>query len=163
MPSFDISSKVDLQSLDNAINTAKKEITTRFDFRDSKTEIELDKKTFVISVITENEMKIKSIEDILLGRMLKQGIDVKAMDLSGEAELSGKTVKKEIKIKNGLEKEVSKKITKIIKDSGLKVQPSIMDDMVRVTAKKIDDLQSVISLLRSSNLEVPLQFINMKS
>jgi len=163
MPSFDISSKVDLQSLDNAINTAKKEILTRFDFRDSKTEIELDKKSFVISVTTENEMKIKSIEDILLGRMLKQGIDVKAMDLSGEAELSGKTVKKDIKIKNGLEKEVSKKIAKIIKDSGLKVQPAIMDDMVRVTAKKIDDLQAVISLLRGSNLEVPLQFINMKS
>ncbi len=163
MPSFDISSKVDLQSLDNAINTAKKEILTRFDFRDSKTEIELDKKSFVISVTTENEMKIKSIEDILLGRMLKQGIDVKAMDLSEEAELSGKTVKKDIKIKNGLEKEVSKKIAKIIKDSGLKVQPAIMDDMVRVTAKKIDDLQAVISLLRGSNLEVPLQFINMKS
>jgi cyclic-di-GMP-binding protein len=163
MPSFDIVSQVDLQSLDNAINTAKKELLTRFDFRGTQAEIELDKKAFTISISTENEMKISNMEDILLTRMIKQNIEVKALDLSEKPELSGKLYRKNISVRNGLEKEVAKKITKIIKDSGLKVQPAIMDDIVRVTAKKIDDLQSVIALLRKSNLEVPLQFINMKS
>jgi hypothetical protein len=163
MPSFDVASQVDLQTLDNAINTAKKEILTRFDFRDSNTEIELDKKNYIIKVSTENEMKIKNIEDILITRMVKQNIDPKALDLSKESELSGKVVKKEIPVKNGLDKETAKKINKIIKDSGMKVQSAIMDDIVRVTGKKIDDLQAVISLLRRSNLELPLQFVNMKS
>ena len=163
MPSFDIASQVDLQTLDNAINTAKKEILTRYDFKDSETEIELDKKNFIIRITTADEMKISNIEDILMTRMVKQNLDVKALDLSKETEASGKTVKKEISVKNGLEKEMAKKITKIIKDSGIKVQAAIMDDIVRVSGKKTDDLQAVIALLRRSNLEVPLQFVNMKS
>jgi cyclic-di-GMP-binding protein len=163
MPSFDVVSKIDLQTLDNAVNTTKKELLTRFDFQGTDTSVALDKKNYIIEISTENEMKIGNIEDILIGRMVKQNLDTKSLDLSKEVELSGKVVKKEIPVKNGLDKETAKKVVKIIKDSGLKVQAAIMDDQVRVTAKKIDDLQEVIALLRKSNLEIPLQFINMKS
>lgn len=163
MPSFDIVNKVDMQLLDNAINTTKKEIQTRYDFRDSKTEIELDKAGLKIQLTTDNSMRIKTIEDILLTRAVKQNIDGKCFDFSKEDYPSGALVKKEIKIKQGIEKDAGKKIVKIIKDLKLKVETSIMDDQVRVTGKKLDDLQGVIQYLRQADFEVPLQFVNMKS
>lgn len=163
MPSFDISSKVDLQTLDNAINTAKKEISTRYDFKGIHCDIELDKKSFVLKIEIESEMQLRQAEDIILTKAMRQGLDGKCFDLSKEFTASGKYVKKELKIKNGLEQSDSKKIVKIIKDAGLKVQAAIMDDIVRVSGKKIDDLQDVITLMKGANLELPLQFINMKS
>ena len=163
MASFDIVSKVDPQTLDNAINTVKKEIATRYDFRDSKGSIELDKKTNVLHIITENDMRLRAIEDIIMSRAVKQGIDGSAFDFSKEGFPSGPMYKKDIPVKSGLEKEVSKKIVKLIKDANLKVQAAIMDDQVRVTGKKIDDLQEVITLLRKSDVGQPLQFVNMKS
>lgn len=163
MPSFDIASEVDVQKLDNTINVVKKEILNRYDFKDSQTSIEFDKKELLITVATENPMGINAIEDVLITRAVKQGIDGRAFDFSKEEVQSGKLLKKTIKVRSGLGKEDSKKVVKIIKDSGLKVQASIMDEMVRVTGKKIDDLQSVIALLKGSNLDLPLQFINMKS
>jgi hypothetical protein len=163
MPSFDIASKVDLQTLDNAVNTAVREITTRFDFKGSKTTMELDKKQPAISIQTEDELKLKSIEDILMGRAVKQGIDGKAFDFTKPIEKSGMLLKKQIPVKSGIDKESAKKIVKLIKDAGWKVQPAIMEDIVRVTGKKIDDLQAVIALLRRSDIGIPLQFINMKS
>lgn len=162
MPSFDIVSQVDTQTLDNAVNVASKEITNRFDFRDSQTVIELNKKDMVITVETENDMRMKAVEDILMTRAMKQGIDGRSFDFSKEASGAGKVIRKTIKIRAGLEKEDSKKIVKLIKDSKLKVDTAIMDDQVRVTAKKIDDLQGVIQLLRKSDVGVPMQFINMK-
>lgn len=162
MPSFDIVSKVDAQLLDNAINVTTKEILNRFDFRDSQTSIDLNKKDMIVSIETENDMRMRSIEDVLMTRAVKQGIDGRSFDFSKDSVASGKIIKKSIKIKAGIEKEDSKKIVKIIKDSKLKVDASIMDDQVRVAAKKIDDLQAVIQLLRKSDLGVPLQFINMK-
>jgi cyclic-di-GMP-binding protein len=163
MPSFDIVSKVDLQTLDNAINSAEREITTRFDFRDSKTSIELDKKNYSVNVLTENEMRMDAVEKILIGRFVKQQLDPQALDFGKDRYASGNMLRKDIKIKQGIDKETSKKIVKIIKDSGLKVQASIMDDQVRVTGKKIDDLQAVMSLCRQSDVGMPLQFDNMKS
>ncbi|MCG3166692.1 MAG: hypothetical protein POELPBGB_02472 [Bacteroidia bacterium] len=163
MPSFDIVSKVDLQSLDNAINTVRKEITTRWDFRDSKTQIDLDKKAMNIHVVTENEMKINQIGDIIISRCMKQGISSQSLDFGKEQYASGNMVKKDIKIKQGIDKETSKKITKSIKETGLKVQASIMDDQVRVTGKKIDDLQAVMAHCRAGDFGIPLQFDNMKS
>ncbi len=162
MPSFDIASKVDVQLLDNAINVARKEITTRFDFRNSKTEIELDKKNFVINITTEDDMRLNSIIDVLRSRMMKQHLDPRCLDDSKEYYPSGMFIKKELKAKNGLEKETCRKINADIKASKLKVSSQIMDDIIRVTAKKIDDLQAVIALLRSKDYEQPLQFINMK-
>src|SRR6187402_1741025 len=138
MPSFDIVSKVDPQTLDNAINVARKEIQTRYDFRDSKTEIELDKKASIIKVTTENSMRMNAIVDILLSRMAKQGIDAKSLDMSKEEYASGTMVKRELPVKNGIDKDGCRKIVKLIKDSNLKVVPAQMDDLVRVTGKKID-------------------------
>lgn len=163
MPSFDISSKVDLQTLDNAINTVKKEISTRFDFKNSPVEIELNKKDFILKLEVESDMKMKQVIDVVISRAMKQGIEASAFDFEKDAYPSGKTIKKDVSVRNGLKQEDAKKIVKLIKDSGLKVQAAIMDDMIRVTAKKIDDLQDVIALCRTSNLGIPLQYINMKS
>ena len=136
MPSFDIASKVDLQTLDNAVNTAKKEIVNRFDFRDSPVEIDLDKKEYKLSLEVESDMKMKQVIDTLISRSIKQGIDANAFDFSKDAYQSGKVLKKEVSVSNGLKQ----------------------DD-----AKKIDDLQSVIAACKQANLNLPLQFINMKS
>ncbi len=163
MPSFDIASKVDLQTLVNAINTVKKEITNRFDFKDSHVAIELNKKDFIVNLEVESDMKMKQVIDVIISRAVKQGIDANAFDFGKDAYPSGKVVKKEVPVRNGLKQEDAKKIVKLIKDSGLKVQAQIMEDIVRVSAKKIDDLQEVISKSKSANLGIPLQFVNMKS
>lgn len=163
MPSFDVVNKIDHQNLDNAINTARKEITTRYDFHDSKSTIELDKKNLQITVVTENDMRMKHIQDVIISRAMKQNIAPEALDFGKDVYASGNMVRKEIKIKEGIDKDTAKKIVKDIKASGLKVQPSIMDDQVRVTGKKIDDLQDVIAMLRQNSYGIPLQFVNMKS
>ena len=162
MPSFDIVSQVDHQKLDNAINVAKKEIVNRYDFHGSKTEVELDKKPMMINIVTENEMRLKAIEDIIIGRMMKQGLESGNLDYGKEHYASGNMIKKDVKVKEGIEKELAKKIVKIIKESGIKVQASIMDDQIRVTGKKIDDLQQVIALMRQQPLDLPLQYINFR-
>lgn len=163
MPSFDIVSKVDPQTLDNAVNVVKKEITNRFDFKDSPVRIELNKKDMKIDLEAESDMKLKQITDVLISRSLKQGLDPLAFDFTKEAHQSGKAVKKEVPVTNGLKQDDAKKVVKLIKDSGLKVQVQIMDDLVRVTGKKIDDLQSVIQLCKSANLNFPLQYLNMRN
>ena len=163
MPSFDIVSKIDSQTFDNAINNAKKEILNRYDFNDSKSTVELDKKTNELTIVTENDMRLKAIEDSIISRMMKQGLDPKSLDFGDEQAASGNMIRKQIKVKEGLDKEAAKKVVKKIKDSGLKVQAAIMDDQVRVTAKKIDDLQAVISLCRTEDFGQPLQYINMRN
>lgn len=163
MPTFDIISKIDIQKMDNAINAAVKELATRYDFNNSKSKIELDKKTMMIHLLTENDMQMKSLEGMVIGRMTKQGLDPQALDFGKEIYASGNMVKKDVKIKQGIDKETAKKLVKIIKDTGMKVQPSIMDEQVRVSGKKIDDLQSLISLLEKSQVGIPLQFENFRS
>ncbi len=163
MPSFDIISKIDVQTLDNAVNTAKREVETRYDLRGSNSSIELDRKALTIKLSTEDTMKLDALEKILLERSTRQRIDVKAFDLGQEPQPSGKLVLKTIKVQQGIEREKAKRILKAIKDSGLKVQPQIMDDMVRVTGKKVDDLQAVIALCKATDFEVPLQYENMRS
>jgi uncharacterized protein YajQ (UPF0234 family) len=163
MPSFDIVSKVELQALDNAVNVVKKEITNRFDFKNSHVVIDLDKKDFKLNIETDDEMKMGQLTDVLVSRAHKQGISPEAFDFSKDAYPSGKVVKKEVSVRNGLKQEDAKKITKLIKDSGLKVQAQIMDDLIRVTGKKLDDLQAVIKLSQSADLGLPLQFINMRN
>ena len=163
MPSFDIASKVDLQTLDNAINIAKKEIENRFDFKGTHVSFELDKKEMVISIEVESDMKLKQLEDVLLTKAMRQGLEAKSFDMSKEPSASGKYIRKKVPIKNGIDKDYAKKIVKIIKDSGLKVQAAILDDIIRVTGKKLDDLQDVIQLCRTSDIDLPLQFVNMKS
>ena len=163
MPSFDIVSKVDAQALDNAVNVTTKEITNRFDFKGAHVAINLDKKEFKIQVETEDDMKMQQLVDVLINRAHKQVISPEAFDRSKEGYQSGKLWKKELLVRNGLKQEDAKKIVKLIKDAGLKVQASINDDIVRVTGKKIDDLQEVIQLCKTADLGVPLQYENMRS
>lgn len=163
MPSFDIVSKVDAQALDNAVNVTTKEITNRFDFKGSHVQIELDKKEFKIKIEVEDEMKMGQLIDVLISRAHKQGIAPEAIDQSKEPYQSGKLVKQEVQVRNGLKQEDAKKIVKLIKESGLKVQASINDDIVRVTGKKIDDLQEVIQASKGWGLGIPLQYENMRS
>ena len=163
MPSFDIVSKVDAQALDNAVNVTTKEITNRFDFKGAHVAINLDKKEFKIQVETEDDMKMQQLVDVLINRAHKQGISPEAFDRSKEGYQSGKLWKKELLVRNGLKQEDAKKIVKLIKDAGLKVQASINDDIVRVTGKKIDDLQEVVQLCKTADLGVPLQYENMRS
>lgn len=163
MPTFDIVSKVDAQALDNAVNVTTKEITNRFDFKGSHVVINLDKKQFALSIETEDEMKMRQLIDVLISRAHKQGIAPEAFDFSKEGHQSGKIWKKEVIVRNGLKQEDAKKIVKNIKDSGLKVQAAIMEDLVRVTGKKIDDLQTVIQASKGWNLGIPLQYENMRN
>ena len=163
MPSFDIVSKVDAQALDNAVNVTTKEITNRFDFKNSHVAINLDKKEFKLQVETDDDMKMQQLIDVLINRAHKQGIAPEAFDRSKEGHQSGKVWKQELLVRNGLKQEDAKKIVKMIKDAGLKVQASINDDMVRVTGKKIDDLQEVIQLCKTADLGIPLQYENMRS
>jgi len=163
MPSFDIASKVDLQTLDNAVNIAKKEIDNRFDFKGTHVLIDLNKKDMTLALEVDSDMKLKQLEDVLLTKAMRQGLEAKCFDMTKEPSGSGKYIRKTVAIKNGIDKDNAKKIVKLIKDSGLKVQAAILDDIIRVTAKKIDDLQAVIKLCNTSDLDLPLQYVNMKS
>jgi uncharacterized protein YajQ (UPF0234 family) len=163
MPSFDIVSKVDAQALDNAVNVTTKEISNRFDFKGSHVAIDLNKKEYQLTIETEDDMKMRQLIDVLISRAHKQGIAPEAFDLSKEGYQSGKVWKKEVAVRNGLKQEDAKKIVKNIKDTGLKVQASIHDDLVRVTGKKIDDLQAVIQTSKSWDLGIPLQYENMRN
>jgi uncharacterized protein YajQ (UPF0234 family) len=163
MPSFDLVSKVDLQTLDNAVNTVEKEIKNRFDFKGSHVVIDLNKKEFKINLEAESEMKLQQVIDVLISRSMKQGLAAEIYDLSKAPYQSGKVMKKEIIVRNGIKQEDAKKIVKLIKDSGLKVQAAIMDDIIRITSKKIDDLQAVIQASKDWDLGLALQYINMKN
>lgn len=163
MASFDIVNKIDLQKVDNAINTAVKELTNRYDLKDEDCQIELDKKAKLVKLQARQEMALQSLVDIILSKFTKQQLDPRILDLSKEPHPSGKHVLQELSIKEGLDKETAKKIVSFIKDAKLKVQASIMDDQVRVTSKSIDELQNTISQLRGHDFEVPLQFDNMRS
>jgi uncharacterized protein YajQ (UPF0234 family) len=162
MPSFDIVSEVDAQSVDNAVNSARKEIITRYDFRGTDSEIELDKKNLRITLITDSDFRIDQIETVLLNRFVKAKIDPQSLDLSKEPYQSGKTVRKDIPVKQGIEREVAKKIIKAIKDAKIKVEPQIMDEKIRVSSKSINNLQAAIAVCRKGDFGVPLQFENMK-
>ncbi|TXH21121.1 MAG: YajQ family cyclic di-GMP-binding protein [Chitinophagaceae bacterium] len=163
MPSFDFVSKVDIQALDNAVNVVTKEITNRFDFKGTHVVIDLDKKSYVLSLETADDMKMTQLLDVLINRAHKQGIAPDAFDLSKEGSQIGKNWKKTVQVRNGLQQDDAKKIVKRIKDEGLKVQASIHDNVVRVTGKKIDDLQTVIQASKGWDMGLPLQIDNMRS
>ena len=162
MPSFDIVNRIDVQEVDNAVNITKKGILTRFDFRGSKTEITLDKKDKKIQVITEDEMKMRSVQDSLIENLVKRKIDTKALEIKPTEMAAQGMIQREIAIKEGVDSDTARAIVKMIKDKKLKVQAAIQQNQVRVTAKKIDDLQEVIQMLRSTKMPIPLQFINMQ-
>jgi cyclic-di-GMP-binding protein len=160
-PSFDIVSKIEKSELANAVALAMTEINTRFDFKGSKSDIKLEENQLVIS--SDNDIKIKQVIDVLQNKIVKRGIGLKAFDFEGKVEpATGATVRMKVKLQNGLEKEHTKEITKLIKDSKLKVQAAIMGDYVRITGKKKDDLQDVQKLLKNSELSFDFSFTNYK-
>jgi cyclic-di-GMP-binding protein len=163
MASFDITSRVDLQEIDNAVNITKKAILSRYDFRQSKTEITLDKKEKKIRVTTEDDMKMRAVQDALIENLARRKVDRKFLD-PGESHMAAQgMVQREIAIKEGVDSDTARNIVKLIKVQRLKVQAAVQDNQVRVTGKKIDDLQTVIRMLREANIPIPLQFVNMQS
>ncbi len=161
MPSFDIVSELNIQELDNAINQAKKELMGRYDFKGSKYEIQWDRKTLV--VLAEDDYKMNAIKDIIHSKAHRRGIDIRALDFEKAEPAGGMMWRQNVKILQGIEKEKAKEVVKKIKDSKLKVQAAINDDLVRVTSKSIDELQECIALCRRENFGVALQFTNMRS
>lgn len=161
MASFDIVSEIDLQEADNAVNQARKEIEGRFDFKGSQSEIQWDKKE--ITLIGDDEYKMEAMKSVLQSKLHRRGIDIKVLDYGKVEPAGGKMLRQKIALKQGIDKDAAKEITKAIKDSKLKVQAQIMDDKVRVTAKSIDELQSTMQLVRQGNFKLPLQFNNMRS
>lgn len=160
MPSFDVVNEINKQEVDNAVNQARKEIENRFDFRGSQTEITLDNN--LIKLNSADEYKVKAVQDVLLGKLVKRGVDPKAMDF-GKIEAAGMgRAKCEVKLKEGIEQDIGKQIVKALKDTKMKVQAQIQDNQVRVTGKKKDDLQEAIGFLRTQNLPIPLQFKNFR-
>ncbi len=162
MPTFDIVSRVDMQEMDNAVNQVKKEVSTRYDFRGSKTSVELDRKQAAVRLLTEDDMKLQALRDLLIGKAVKRGIDTKAFSFGKVERAAGDMVRQEVAVANGLSEEIARRVVKMDKDSKTKVQSSIQGDEVRVSGKSRDDLQAVIALLRDADLDVPLQFVNMR-
>ena len=162
MPSFDIVSELDLQEVDNAVNNVRKEVETRYDFRGVITEMEFNRKSKVISLVTGDDMKIRAIRDMLISHFVRRKVDPKSMEFGDPEKTARGQLKQEIKLHDGIDKDNARKLVKIIRDSKLKVQAAIQEEQVRVTGKQIDDLQGVIALLKGTDFEMPLQFVNMK-
>lgn len=159
MPSFDIVSEVDMHEMTNAVDQASREVTTRFDFRGVDARFEL--KGEVITLFADVDFQLKQLLDILYNKMTKRNVDIGYLD-TGKVEGVGKQVRQRLNLKQGIDSVTAKKIVKMIKDKKLKVQAQIQGEQVRVTGKKRDDLQSVITFLRSENTDVPLQFNNFR-
>ena len=162
MPSFDVVNRIDLQEVDNAVNISKKAIASRYDFRQSKTEITFDKKEKKISVTTEDDMKMRAVQETLIENLVKRKVDRRCLDAKPNQMAAQGMIQREIALKEGVDPDTARAIVKLIKDKKLKVQAAMQEGQVRVTGKKIDDLQEVIQMLRGAGLPIPLQFVNMQ-
>ncbi|MBI1803297.1 MAG: YajQ family cyclic di-GMP-binding protein [Ignavibacteria bacterium] len=160
--SFDIVSKVDMQEVDNALNQARKEIIQRYDFKGTKTSIDLQQKENQIVVISDDEFKMKAVIDIIQSKLVKRSVPLKALSYGTVEPAAGGTVRQVITLQNGIDKENAKHLTKMIKESRLKVQAQIMEDQVRVSSKSKDDLQSVMAMVRAADLPFAIQFVNYR-
>lgn len=159
MPSFDIVSEVDMHEVSNAVDQAQREISTRFDFKNSNASIEHVKD--VITVTSNSDFQVDQIRSVVYGKMTKRNVNINSFQPE-KIESVGMNARQKIIIRQGIDKEDAKKIIKLIKEKKLKVQAAIQEDQVRVTGKKRDDLQSVIAMLREANLDLPLQFVNFR-
>jgi len=160
MPSFDAVSKVDTAELTNAVDQTSREIGQRYDFKGSAAAIE--RSDDVLTLFADSEFQLKQITDILYGKAAKRGIDVASFDAQKVEAIGGDKAKQVIKVKQGIEKELAKKMVKLVKESGLKVQATIQGDELRVSGKKRDDLQACMALFRQTKLEQPIQFTNFR-
>lgn len=160
MPSFDIVSKTDLAEVENAVQGAMREIGTRFDFKGSQSKIE--RKEAEITIFADDGLKLKQVQELLKGYFVRRQLDPGCLDWKDEEKASGNSLRQKVLVKQGIDKELAKKIVKALKDSGLKVQTSIQGDELRVTGKKRDDLQVAIAHIKSLGLAQPLQYVNFR-
>ncbi len=159
MPSFDVVSKVDEHELSNAVDQANREISTRFDFRGTDARVELEKNT--LTLLAPTDFQVKQVDEILCSKLAKRQIDIRSLDY-GKVEVSLHEARQKVEVSQGIASEKAKKLVKIIRDKGLKVQAAIQGEQVRVTGKKRDDLQEVIAFLRGVEFDLPLQFENFR-
>jgi uncharacterized protein YajQ (UPF0234 family) len=159
MPSFDIVSEFDKHELQNAVDQANKEVSTRFDFKGTDSSFELNDEK--ITMISQSAFQLQQMFSVVCAKLTKRGIDISCME-TGEAKPSGKGMRQEITMKQGVDTALAKKIIKLIKDKKMKVQAAIQGEQVRVTGKSRDDLQEVIKMLREESLDMPLQFENFR-
>lgn len=160
--SFDIVSEVNLQEVDNAVNQTRKELAQRFDFKGSASSIDLNTRDKTMTVVSDDDFKLKSVIDILQGKLIKRGVPIKALSYGPvEPSFSG-TVRQVITLRVGIDKENARAIVRMIKETKLKVQAQIMDDQIRVSARAKDDLQTVIAMIRKADLEFAVQFANYR-
>jgi len=160
--SFDIVSEVNLQEVDNAVNQARKEITQRYDFKGSRSSIELNQKEKQLTLISDDEFKMKSVIDVLQNKLVKRSVPLKALEYGKVEPAANNTVRQVIKLRVGIDKENARLVVKMIKDTKLKVQAQIMDDQVRVSGKDKDDLQAIITMVRNADLPFATQFTNYR-
>ena len=162
MPSFDIVSEVNHVEIRNAVEQCNKEISNRFDFKGSDARVEINDKEKTLAAFADDEFKLRQLRDVLIGKLAKRGVDIRALETGKIDTISGNKVKEEIKVREGIEMELAKTLVKLIKDSKLKVQASIQGDVVRVSSPKKDTLQETIALVRKSVADFPLQFKNFR-
>tara|TARA_B100001750_G_scaffold230795_1_gene227575 strand:- start:86 stop:577 length:492 start_codon:yes stop_codon:yes gene_type:complete len=162
MPSFDIVSKFDMQEVDNSVNMVKRDILNRYDFKGSNSNITLNKADKKIKIDAGNSMQREAIVDMLKNRSVSRKVPLKVYDFQNEEKAEGMSVRQYVLLKEGISKDNAKIINKLIKNYKLKIQSQIQGDQLRVTGKKIDDLQSVMQNLKEEKLDVALQYINLK-
>ena len=159
MPSFDIVSEINMHELSNAVDQANKEVMTRYDFKGTDSRYEFENE--IITMFSESDFQLNQMYDVLQSKLVKRGIDLKFME-AGKVMESGKGARQEIKVKQGIDSDMAKKMVKMVKDKKLKVQAAIQGDKLRITGKKRDDLQQVIGMFKQSALGIPLQYVNMR-
>ena len=160
--SFDVVSKVNLQEVRNAVQIAQKEIGTRFDFRGTSAGLAFDEPTLAFALEADHEMQLRSVTDVLTGKLAKRSVSLKALTFGTMEQTPNGRVKQSATLQQGIPSEKAKEIARVVKDLGLKVQPRIDGDAVRVTARQIDDLQTTMTALRSRDFGLPLQFENYR-
>ena len=163
MPSFDIVSSFNMQEIDNAVNMVVRDIANRYDFRGSSTSITLDKGEKSIAILADNTMQLAAVIDMFKSRAISRKVSLKVFKFHEEESATGTSIRQKVSLREGIDRDRAKKINKMIKDKKLKVQSQIQGEQLRVTGKKIDDLQSVISMLKGANLDIELQYVNMKN
>ena len=160
MPSFDIVSRTEMTEVDNAVQGAMREIGTRYDFKGSSSTIERNDETLLIK--TEDDLKLKQVQELLRGHMAKRKVDVGVLDFKEPEKAFGNSLRQTVLVKQGIERDLAQKIVKTIKGSKVKVQVAIQGDELRVSGKKRDDLQAAIALIKESKIKQPLQYINFR-
>jgi uncharacterized protein YajQ (UPF0234 family) len=160
MPSFDVVSRLDLAEVDNALAGIAREIATRYDFKDSKSSV--TRQEGALTVVADDDLKLRQIHELLKVHMTRRKVDAGALDFKPAEKASGNMLRQTVTLKQGIDRELAKRLVREIKDSGLKVQSAVQGEELRVTAKKRDDLQAAIALLRGLKIEQPLQYLNFR-